>query len=102
MKEIKNIRSKIRDFYTVETLKTHKIVTDKFSESVKIESLSNPIVSINTHRKNRNTQIWVADEFGNSVSLSKLTDNDCRLIFEQILKDKIYHNVFEPLYRSLL
>lgn len=85
-----NYKQLLRNMYCVEALKSiNNVVTEKFKSPVKIESLKLPIISINCLRKVKNTQIWVSDEFGNSTTLTMLTDIECKLIFEQLVKDDI-------------
>lgn len=85
-----NYKQLLRNMYCVESIKSVKVTfTGKFKSPVKIDALQLPIISINSLRQNKNTHIWVSDDFGNSISLSKLSNDDCKLIFEQIKNDII-------------
>lgn len=85
-----NYKQLLRNMYCVELIKLVKVTfTGKFKSPVKIDALQLPIISVNSLRQNKNTHIWVSDDFGNSISLSKLSNDDCKLIFEQLVKDDI-------------
>lgn len=85
-----NYKQLLRNMYCVESIKLVKVTfTGKFKSPVKIDALQLPIISINSLRQNKNTHIWVSDDFGNSISLSKLSNDDCKLIFKQIKNDII-------------